>query len=165
MSAINNRRGPIPGVAIAIAVPVFFLCLAFFLRTFGRDETPPPIAVQVLLGILMGTLAAGYVLLAGYVNRDARRRGMRHVLWTFIVLLVPNAIGFILYFLLRQPLLGSCPNCRTTVKPDFNYCPQCHYQLKPVCPGCGKTSEPGIQYCPYCGTSFSPAAPAAVPQA
>jgi len=163
MTRNNNQRGPIPGVAIVIAVVVFFLCAVFFSWTFGQEHPRIPVPVQILLGSIVAALISAYIMLAGYVNRDARRRGMRHVLWTFIVVLVPNAIGFILYFLLRQPLLGRCPNCATTVKPDFNYCPQCHHQLKPVCSGCGKTAEPGSQFCPYCGTPLAGGAPPMIP--
>lgn len=156
MNSNNTQRGErmIPSVAIAIAVVVFIICLIFFSWTFEQERNPPPMAVQVFLTVLVASAMAFYVLLAGYVNRDARRRGMRHVLWTFIVVLVPNGIGFILYFVLRQPLLGRCPQCRTVVNADFNYCPSCHFQLKPVCTHCGRTAEPGSQFCPYCGNAF-----------
>jgi RNA polymerase subunit RPABC4/transcription elongation factor Spt4 len=164
MTTNNDTRKPIPGAAIGIAVVLFPLCSVFFSWLFGQQEqNPPPLPVRIMVGMLISALLTGYVLLASYVFRDAKRRGMRHVMWTFIVVLVPNAIGFILYFLLRQPLLGKCPNCQITVKPDFNYCPRCHQQLKPVCPGCGKTAEAGSQFCPYCGTGLSPSAPAAAP--
>jgi len=155
MATDSSDRGRIPGAAIAIAVVVFVICMIFFSWTFEREQNPPPVPAQMFLSLLVASAMAAYVLLAGYVNRDARRRGMRHVLWTFIVVLVPNGIGFILYFLLRQPTLGLCPRCHTTLKADFNYCPSCNYQLKPVCASCGKTSEPGSVYCPYCGNAFT----------
>jgi RNA polymerase subunit RPABC4/transcription elongation factor Spt4 len=156
MNTHQAERGQrmIPGAAIAIAVLVFIVCGIVFPWAFESERNPPPLGVQLSLTLLVASAMAVYVLLAGYVFRDARRRGMRHVLWTFIVVLVPNGIGFILYFVLRQPMLGRCPQCRTEVKADFNYCPSCHYQLKPVCTSCGKTAEPGSVYCPYCGNAF-----------
>ena len=62
---------------------------------------PAKLAMSVLPGLPLFVL----VLLIGYVNADARRRGMRYVMWTWLAILIPNAIGIILYFVLREPLL------------------------------------------------------------
>ena len=58
-----------------------FLSLPTLLAILTRfDKTNPPIAVVAPAGIFAGTLMACYVLLIGYVNRDAGRRGT-HPWW------------------------------------------------------------------------------------
>jgi hypothetical protein len=77
------------------------------------------------------------LLLIGYVNRDAkRRRGMSPILWTLAAILIPNGIGFLLYFILRQPLRSTCPQCENAVQTGFNFCPRCNYKLGLSCPQC-----------------------------
>lgn len=117
---------------------------------FPRQPNPPPIPLRVFFGLMGGGILAFFVLLVGYVNRDAKRRGMNVALWTLLVIFVPNAIGFIIYFLLRQPLMVNCPQCGTTVNPSFNYCPKCKHSLRPTCPQCQHAVRPGDTYCPYC---------------
>jgi RNA polymerase subunit RPABC4/transcription elongation factor Spt4 len=105
-----------------------------------------------LLGLLMGLLVGCYLLLLGYVNRDAKRRGMSPTLWTIMAVCIPNALGFILYFLLRQPLRCTCPQCRNLVESGFCFCPRCSYKLGPSCPQCQRVVTVDDAYCPFCGT-------------
>jgi hypothetical protein len=72
-----------------------------------------------------GTLAAAYFLLAGYIYADAAPRGMPPIPWTALAVLIPNCVGFILYFLLRKPILHPCPGCGCGVAPDAAFCPGC----------------------------------------
>ena len=61
---------------------------------------------------------ASLLLAFGYVNRDAKRRGMNSALWTIlVVVLSPGwlALGFFIYFLMREPLPYNCPQCGATV--------------------------------------------------
>jgi predicted amidophosphoribosyltransferase len=97
-----------------------------------------------------GAIVAFLALLVGYVNRDAKRRGMNVALWTLLVIFVPNAIGFILYFLLRHPLMVTCPQCGTSLNASFNYCSRCRYNLRPTCPECKRPITPGDKFCAYC---------------
>jgi hypothetical protein len=92
-----------------------------------------------------------YVLLIGYVNGDARRRGMRYVLWTFLAALISNGIGIILYFVLREPLLVSCGKCGTPGRANFTFCPKCGAELSPACPQCRRPVERGWTNCAHCG--------------
>jgi len=141
----------IPGAAKVVAVALFLCVSLIVLYVMQRETNPPPLPLQILLGLITGTVVAAFALLAGFVYRDAKRRGMNHVGWTLIVIFVPNAIGFILYFLLRQPIMRRCPQCSETVRPEFNYCPRCDLQLNPTCASCGKTARFGDKFCPYCG--------------
>jgi hypothetical protein len=129
-----------------------------FLIVLGRDPNAPPAVVRALLGLLVGTVVAGYFLLVGYVNRDAGRRGMSRVLWTLIAFFVPNAFGIILYFILRKPLPAACPQCGAAVQPGFGFCPSCRYRLQPVCPHCQRSVALGNVYCPYCGGALNESA-------
>jgi hypothetical protein len=149
----------IPGVAKVVAVLLFLCMFVVILRVMPKETNPPPFPLQVLFGVLGGTVLAAFALLAGYVFRDAKRRGMNHVGWTLIAIFVPNGIGFILYFLLRQPIMRRCPQCSETVRPEFNYCPRCNLQLNPICASCGKTARFGDKFCPYCGQTLAVQSP------
>ena len=140
----------IPRWAYALAALALAGMVVFLLMVFRGDHDAPLIPVQILFGLLPGSIFALVILLVGYVNRDARRRGMNVTLWTLLVIFVPNAIGFILYFLLRHPLMVACPNCGTSVEAAFNYCPRCKHNLRPACPECKRAIAPGDKFCPYC---------------
>jgi RNA polymerase subunit RPABC4/transcription elongation factor Spt4 len=123
-----------------------------------HESHPPPIPFSVAFGLFMGSMMAVFVLAMGYVNRDAKRRGMSSSLWTLVVVFVPNGLGFLIYFLMREPLRSPCPSCGQLVQPAFNYCPNCHHALKPLCTACGKALAAEHAYCPYCGGSTKTAA-------
>jgi RNA polymerase subunit RPABC4/transcription elongation factor Spt4 len=134
------------GIAFAAAQIIFNAVLT------GGDA--PPVAVRVLLGFAAGTILGGYLLLIGYVNRDARRRGMSALLWTLVAILIPNGLGILLYFILRQPLHHSCPQCGSLVRTGFNFCPRCSCKLSSSCPQCQRVVAENDLYCPHCGTSL-----------
>lgn len=135
-----------------------FLSVPTLLAFLARyDTTNPPMALLVPMGVVVGILLAGYVLLVGYVNKDAGRRGMNRVLWTLIAIFVPNALGIVLYFVLRKPRVSVCPQCGTAVEPGFGFCPSCRHRLNPVCPQCQRGVNAGAKFCPYCGADLGAA--------
>ena len=144
----------IPGWAWALAAVAFLAAQWFFNIPLAHHPSPPPAWSRPLLGILAGVGAVAFLLLIGYVNRDAHRRGMSAILWTIVVLIIPNALGFILYFLLRQPLRSSCPQCGYFVQSGFNFCPRCSCKLSPSCPQCQRVVSANDIYCPYCGSAL-----------
>jgi hypothetical protein len=91
------------------------------------------------------------VLLSGYIYVDARRRGMRYITWTLLAFFVYGGIGFILYFVLREPTLVHCPKCNATGRSGFIFCPQCGTELAASCPACKRAVEPEWRRCVYCG--------------
>src|SRR5258705_3836139 len=103
---IRKEIGIIPAWAFVLAVAVFFVIPFVFFKFSGvwSAESNAPFVFRALISFLPGTMLAFLALMAGYVNRDAGRRGMSRSLWTFLVLILPNAIAFILYFLLRTPI-------------------------------------------------------------
>jgi len=102
-----------------------------------------------------GLVAASFIFLLAYINRDAKRRGMRYVLWTFIALLIPYLIGVIIYFLVREPLLYPCPHCGKTASARFNFCPSCKFNLRPTCPQCKHEVRVGDHFCPNCACDLT----------
>ena len=73
---------------------------------------PPPLPLRCIGAFVGGAAVAAYLLLIGYVNQDAKRRDMGQVLWTLLVILIPNGIGFLAYFLLRKPILDGMSEVR-----------------------------------------------------
>lgn len=92
-----------------------------------------------------------YILLIGYVNGDARRRKMRHVMWTLLSIFVPNGIGIILYFIMRDPLPRDCPKCGAAISLKGAFCPACGAALGSTCPACHTAVEPAWSHCANCG--------------
>jgi RNA polymerase subunit RPABC4/transcription elongation factor Spt4 len=151
----------VPGWAWALAVVVFVAAQWFFNIDLARHASAPPAWCRPLLGLLAGVGGGCFLLLIGYINRDAKRRGMSPTLWTIMAVIIPNALGIILYFLLRQPLGSACPQCGNAVQTGFNFCPRCSYKLSPSCPQCQRLVGVNDVYCPYCASSLrNPAAPA-----
>jgi ABC-type Fe3+ transport system permease subunit len=115
-----------------------------------------PLSVISVAGIVLaGAIPlAAFLLAVGYINRDARRRNMNAALWTIlVVVLSPGwlALGFFIYFLMREPLPYNCPQCGATVGARFNYCPNCKCNLQPSCPQCKREVGELDKFCPYCG--------------
>jgi len=96
-------------------------------------------------------ILVAFVALIGYVYGDAKRRQMRYVMWTLLAIFIPDAIGIILYFILRDPLPKPCPGCGNPVKGGFVFCPSCGTSVQPTCPNCGKGVDPTWANCPQCG--------------
>ena len=127
-----------------------------------RDDVPT--ATLAVVGIItgIGFLFSCFLLMLGYVNRDAKRRGMNSTLWTLLVLVLSPGyvgIGFIIYFLIREPLPYPCPRCSQLVGPRFNFCPSCKCDLHPSCPNCKHEIAETDKFCPYCAYELGKLAP------
>lgn len=126
----------------------------------GPSGLPPRWAPLALFGfVTAGAIpVACLIFLFAYINVDARRRGMSPWFWTLVAICVPYLIGVIIYFVLREPLAFSCPQCGARVTARFNYCPNCSCHLRPTCPQCKHEVGDADRYCPFC------AQPLAAPQ-
>jgi ABC-type Fe3+ transport system permease subunit len=161
----------VPRWLVALVILLFILAqvIAYIVNTQGltnNGEIFPPelrndpaLASLALAGIitLVALVFASFLLLFGYVNRDAKRRGMNSTLWTLLVILLFPAyfaIGFIIYFLMREPLPYPCPQCGNTVGARFNFCPNCKCNLYPSCPQCKHEVAETDKFCPYCGNDL-----------
>ena len=115
-------------IGAKVAAALVFLTIVAGLNWFFVDRNTLGLAevgLVTVIGAMGGLFAAAYVLLAGYVYADASRRGMPAIAWTALTVLVPNAIGFVLYFLLRKPIVHPCPNCGCGVAQDAAFCSRC----------------------------------------
>ena len=159
MSRFREEMQVIPRGAWVTAI-VFYLsfvvCAWVGFRFIPLDESFNgwPYWGMALFTVGIPLFPAVYILLIGYVNGDARRRGMRHVMWTLLALFIPNAIGVVLYFILREPLLRACPKCGDMVSQGFAFCSKCGTALAHACPACRSAVQPGWSHCTKCGTSL-----------
>ena len=96
-----------------------------------------------------------FLCLFCYVYVDAQRRGMKAILWLLLAILVPDLIGVVIYFLLREPLPLNCPQCGAVGNARFNYCPSCGNNFRPTCPQCKQEARPGDHYCPNCACDLT----------
>jgi RNA polymerase subunit RPABC4/transcription elongation factor Spt4 len=148
----------IRGWVLGLAVAVFLAFQALPIAIHHADRYPPPVAALVAIGLGGGLLLGAVVLLFGYVNADAKRRGMHSTLWTFIAIFVPYLMGVVAYFLVREPLPFNCPQCGVVVSARFYFCPSCKHNLRPACPQCKREVHAGDKYCPFCAQELERAA-------
>jgi len=154
-------------IAVAIAVTVNLNPALNDGQMFPPELQGHPVAQSIALaGIVTAAslFLASFIFLVAYVNRDAKRRGMNSALWTLLVIVLCPAyfaIGFIIYFLMRQPLPYNCPQCAATVDARYNFCPNCKCNLHPSCPQCKQEVVETDKFCPYCAQDLraAPVAP------
>ncbi|PYU63958.1 MAG: hypothetical protein DMG49_27485 [Acidobacteria bacterium] len=131
----------------------------------GNDMFPPdlrdnPALASLALAGLVTAASLGLAIMIfflAYVNRDASRRGMSAALWTILVIILLPAwgfIGFVIYFLMREPLPYPCPQCGNTVGARFNFCPNCKCNLHPSCSQCKREVAETDKFCPNCGNDL-----------
>jgi RNA polymerase subunit RPABC4/transcription elongation factor Spt4/putative effector of murein hydrolase LrgA (UPF0299 family) len=145
---------PIAWVSALLVAILIFSCLFFVAIPHDPKLSKWPVAGAVAFSTWPSLLLFCVVAMAGYINADARRRGMRYVVWTLAALFLPNTIGIILYFILRDPVVAVCPKCGAQGRVNFTFCPQCGTQLTRACVVCKRAAEPGWSSCPYCGGGF-----------
>ncbi len=163
-------------VVTLIVVFVIAQILALLINLFGVANNGvvwpvsnnPALSSLALAGLVtaFAVFLFPWILLLGYVNRDAKRRGMNSALWTILcIILMPAyvALGFIIYFLVREPLPYVCPKCGAMVGPRFNFCPACRCDLHPSCPNCKREVVENDKYCPFCGHDLATTAKAEAP--
>ena len=162
MSQFREELSVIPRAAWVIGIGVYFVaatvvCFVAFPADPETSRWPLAVRIASAYGICLVLLA--WVLLIGYVYADAKRRGMRYVLWTGLAIFVPNALGMILYFVLRDASPKTCPQCAALVRASHVFCPSCGTPMQPTCPNCGRGVEPGWSNCPHCGGKLPSPAP------
>jgi Double zinc ribbon len=153
--SFRNEVGIIHKVVWVLAA-IVYIGVLIGLMSIAIPQFPPTShlsrAGMALLGLFAAAIPAIYILLLGYIYGDAKRRGMRPLLWVLLAIFIPNAIGIILYFILRDPKLVLCPACGGRIKSTFTFCPQCATSLRPTCPQCKQPVERSWSHCPHCGS-------------
>jgi hypothetical protein len=148
--AVAPRAGVVASAVLALVPAVLFAVV-----TRGG---PLPLRIAGVVGF--GLFVFVYGFLVSYVYGDAKRRGMRHRVWTLVAALVPNGLGFLAYFLLREPVLRRCGACGAAARRDLAFCPQCGSPLAGACPACRRPVEAHWSHCAHCGTTLTEGAPA-----
>jgi Phospholipase_D-nuclease N-terminal/zinc-ribbon domain len=95
-------------------------------------------------GVFLSCLIATWLLCLGYVYGDARRRAMQPVLWVLVAIFVPHLLGFLLYFVLRQPISSTCPHCGQTISLYQRFCPWCGKPHTPQPPSASSDVRPAM---------------------
>lgn len=150
---VNDDERMIPMWAIVASAIAFLLVEYYFwiIAPTQRHHEPPNIALRTYFNLSWGLLTSLYMLMVGYISKDAPRRAMSTRFWMLICFVGPPGIGAVLYFLLRQPEISRCPACGTLVQSDFHFCPQCNFQLTANCGNCFRSVRATDQYCTRCG--------------
>ena len=151
MSRVREELAVIPAVVLAITIVAYVGFAALLIFVIAR---PMPIPVRLIFGLGIPLIFSSVLLLTGYVYGDAKRRNMPAFGWALLALLMPSAIGFILYFIMREPLMQTCKECGKPVRGQFPFCPFCGASRSPSCPKCRATVEAEWPHCPHCGTSL-----------
>jgi hypothetical protein len=124
------RRDVLPRFAVAIAALAIPIWVVYFASSHGRSllaskgflNTMPD---ALWFGLTFGVFTAAFFLALGYIYGDATRRQMPAWAWVFAASLIPNFIGFILYFVFRGPLLAPCSSCGEPVRGGEAFCSHC----------------------------------------
>ena len=80
-------------VVAFLSYPVAAAAVVFTTLTDKSGDHFHKLPVLVPLAIMGGTALACYILLIGYVNSDAGRRGMSRLGWTLLAIFIPHALG------------------------------------------------------------------------
>ena len=169
MSRFRQEWDLIPGVAFVVAGVVYlaYVTLMAFVWLAGPivegDAIPAILWGWFLVTAALGVLMVPFILLVGYVWSDAKRRGMNAVLWVLLAIFIPNAIGIILYFILRDPLSVPCPSCGTPAGKDQAFCAGCGAAVRRGCPQCRRPVQEGWTHCAGCGAAIETASAAPPP--
>src|SRR5262249_41098536 len=123
-------RNIVPRSAMAIAALAIPIWVVYFASSQGRSllasegflNTMPD---ALWFGLTFGVFTAAFFLALGYIYGDAKRRQMPAWAWVIAAFLIPNLIGFILYFLFRGPLLGPCSSCGKPIRGGEAFCSHC----------------------------------------
>ena len=151
------RAAKVIAIVSALIVPCVLLAFVILVSVNPEHRSMSWVPFVALVGLGAMLILSTYILLIGYIAGDAKRRGMRPILWILLAIFMPSAIGIILYFILREPLLKKCPKCGAGSNHGFTFCSVCGEALGKACPSCKSAVQPGWSHCAQCGASLPPA--------
>jgi hypothetical protein len=123
-------RKLLPKFAMAIAALAIPIWVVFVASNQGRSLLASKgflnsMPEALWFGLTFGVFTAAFFLSLGYIYGDARRRRMPAWAWVIAAFLIPNFIGFILYFVFRGPLLRPCSSCSKPIRGGEAFCSHC----------------------------------------
>src|SRR5438874_3188912 len=123
-------RKILPKSAMAIAALAIPIWVVYFASNQGRSLLASKGFLNAMpealwFGLTFGVFTAAFFLALGYIYGDAKRRRMPAWAWVIAAFLIPNFIGFILYFLFRGPLLAPCSSCGKPIRGGEAFCSHC----------------------------------------
>ena len=113
-------------IVLILFVPIGTTVGFFAAKANGQLVTS--LVCGLLGGTAMGIFLAIWVMCLGYVYEDAGRRMMPPVLWILVAILVPNLLGFLIYFAVRRPIAQPCAKCGQPVRANARFCSWCGHQ-------------------------------------
>jgi RNA polymerase subunit RPABC4/transcription elongation factor Spt4 len=165
MNRLREELRIIPRPAWVVAALVYVVVMALLtwvtLAGHSAELRNMNMVLKVLFSKVLPIVPFAMVLLIGYVHADAKRRGMRYIMWTFLAIFLPQAMGILLYFIFREPLPRSCPACARPIGSGFAFCPFCGHSLAQACPQCKRSVELSWANCAYCGSALPRTGPPA----
>ncbi len=152
LEPVSAELGLVPRWSVAAAAAAFVSVLyVFWVIVPAHRHHQLPFGLRLYFALSWSALSALYMLMVGYISRDAGRRGMRARWWILTSLLLPGGIGAVLYFLLRSPRIALCPACSARIEPGYHFCPQCAYHLSASCARCFRSMHLADRFCVECG--------------
>jgi hypothetical protein len=94
-------------------------------KTAGQGAVVRTMSTYGSAALVLGVVLAIWLLCLGFVFADAQRRAMRSVLWVLVAALFPHLLGFLLYFVMRQPIASTCTHCGQTIPLHQRFCSWC----------------------------------------
>lgn len=80
----------------------------------------------ILFGLSILFIILALIFLGTWTYKDAKARGLKAGMWTAIVILVPNLIGLLIYFLVgRNQEYMQCNYCKARIPKSAKYCMIC----------------------------------------
>src|ERR1700739_4569788 len=124
------RRNVLPRSAMVIAALAIPIWVVYFASSQGRSLLGAKGFLSAMpealwFGLTFGVFTAAFFLALGYIYGDAKRRQKPSWAWVIAAFLIPNFIGFILYFLFRGPLLAPCNSCGKPIRRGAAFCSHC----------------------------------------
>jgi len=163
MTTFRQELRVVPRGARITSAIVYVICAAAIFAGVHLAPSPEMRAwteiEKILFSFGIALIVFPAIWLYGYVWGDAKRRGMRYGIWTLAAIFIPNLLGVILYFLLRDPKPRACPVDGLAVPGKFAFCPRCGAALGATCPQCGKPVEVTWSNCAHCGAKLPVGAP------
>ena len=103
------------------------VCTVLISFVIAYETIGPGARADDVLGIalLFSSFMAVWLLGVGFVYADARQRAMRPIPWVLAVIFFPHLLGFLLYFVMRQPITAICTHCGMAVSPYQRFCSWC----------------------------------------